>query len=133
MHTQYVLNFFSGELNVTTGGNVNGRVGGSVTVGCTVAGPEPSSVTVLWVKYTSGGSDPANITTINNSKYIVENLPSPALTINNLNMGDAGQYQCTASNPGGSYPSTNKATVSVECKLNFLICLIFIHLHTVEK
>ena len=125
MHMQYVLNFFSGELTVTTGGDVTGRVGGSVTVGCSVAGPEPNSV--RWVKYKLDGSNPANII-IHNTKYTGGNVPSPALTINSLVMSDAGQYQCTASNSGGSYPSNNKAKVLV-CKLNLTtsFCLIFIN------
>ena len=114
MYTQYVLNFFSGELNVTTGGDVTGRVGGSVTVGCTVAGPEPSSV--VWVKYTLDGSNPANITIDDNPNYSGGTVDTPALMINNLNKTDEGQYQCTAINQGGSYPSTNKATVNVKCK-----------------
>ena len=126
MHMQYVLNFFSGALTVTTGGDVTGRVGGSVTVGCTVAGPEPSSV--RWVKYMLDGSNLANITIINNPKYSGGTVDAPALTINNLNMGDAGHYQCTASNPGGNYSSNNKAKVLV-CKLNLTtsFCLIFIN------
>lgn len=126
MYMQYVLNFFSGELNVTTGGNVTGRVGGNVTVGCTITGPEPSLV--VWVKYTLDDSNPTNLQINNTPNYSGGTVDAPALTINNLNMGDAGLYQCTASNPGGSYPSINKTKVLV-CKLNLTtsFCLIFIN------
>lgn len=107
------MNLISGYLTVTTGENKIGRVGGSVTVDCTITGPEPSSV--RWVRYKMDGSNQANIT-IDNTTFSGGNVDAPALIINSLVMSDEGQYQCTASNPGGSYSSTNKATVNVKCK-----------------
>lgn len=105
------MKFFSGELTITTGGDVTGRVGGNVTVDCNIKGPEPSSVT--WIKFANN----IQITiTIDNNRYSGGTVDSPALTINNLNTDDAAQYQCTAKNPGGNYHSTNKATVTVMCK-----------------
>lgn len=105
------MNSISGNLTVTTGASVNGRFGGSVTIDCTVTGPEVNSI--QWIKYNN------NILvsiTINDVKYTGGSVLTKALTIHNLTNDDARQYQCTASNPGGVYGSANKATVTVKCE-----------------
>lgn len=107
----YVWNFISGILDVITVLNVTGRVGGNVTIACNISGPEPESV--LWKKYINNKEE--NIST-DSDKYSIGNISSPDLTIYQLTMNDKGQYQCTASNPGGSYSSTNNATVNLRSK-----------------
>ena len=106
----YVWNFISGILDVITVLNVTGRVGGNVTIACNISGPE--QISALWKKYINGKEE--NIEDSN--KYSVGNIPSPDLTIYQLTMNDKGQYQCTARNPGGSYSSTDNATVNLRSK-----------------
>jgi hypothetical protein len=96
-----------GSLNVTTGSDVTGKMGKNVTISCTVTGPETSGI--AWKK---GG---ANIT-IDDTKYTGSTPSSPSITIYNLVKQDAGQYQCTATNPGGTYLSLNAATLTVISK-----------------
>lgn len=105
------FNFISGVLTVNIGKNVIGKVGGSVTIMCSVEGPEPKEV--WWVRYSSSGN--TNIT-IEGNKYSGVTLANASLTINRLDHTDRAQYECRASNPAGNYSSTNKATVEV-CKL----------------
>ncbi|XP_062597496.1 uncharacterized protein LOC134258912 [Saccostrea cucullata] len=106
----YSMEDSSDDLTVSTGPDVTGRVGGSVTITCTVTGPEVN--TIKWKQYRNNSY--LQDITIDGSKYTAGGtLSTPSLTINTLNTDDAGQYQCTASNPGGTYPSNNKATVNV--------------------
>ncbi|XP_056015663.1 receptor-type tyrosine-protein phosphatase O-like [Ostrea edulis] len=56
-----------------------------------------------------GGAD----LSIDGTKYAGSTTDSPSLIINNLVMQDAGQYQCIAANPGGTYPSHRSATLTV--------------------
>ncbi|XP_062583572.1 receptor-type tyrosine-protein phosphatase eta-like [Saccostrea cucullata] len=103
------LDVTGGVLTVTTGPKVAGRYRGSVTITCTVEGPEVNKI--LWKKYRDN-THLQNIT-INGSKYTGGTVSIPSLTINSLTDDDMGQYQCTASNPGGTYLSNNKATVNI--------------------
>ncbi|XP_056016669.1 titin-like isoform X1 [Ostrea edulis] len=93
-----------GTLTVTIGSNVTEKIGESVTISCTVTGPEISQIT--WKK---GGAD----LSIDGTKYTGSTTDSPSLIINNLVMQDDGQYQCTATNPGGTYASPGSATLTV--------------------
>lgn len=97
-----------GILTVTTGSNVTARFGGSTTIVCTVTGPEVNNI--QWMKYIN--VVPVSIT-VDGVKYSGGSLFTKALTINNLTNDDARQYQCTASNPGGTYSSANIAIVQV--------------------
>lgn len=104
-----------GNLIVTTGASVTGRFGGSVTIDCTVTGPEVNNI--QWIKYIN--NIPVNIT-IDGVKYTGGSLSTKALTIKSLTTDDARQYQCTASNPGGTYPSAYRAIVQVNCEYKFV-------------
>lgn len=102
----------SGYLTVNTDANVIGRFGGSVTIDCTVTGPEVNNI--QWIKYIN--NNPERIS-IDGQKFIGGSVDTKALTINSLTNNDAlYQYQCTASNPGGVYNSANRATVTVKCE-----------------
>lgn len=90
-------------------------MGGSVTIICSVEGPEQENV--WWVRYSS--SDSTTIT-IDGDKYSGVTLANASLTINKLAHTDRAQYECRASNPAGNYSSTNKATVEV-CKLFIIL------------
>ncbi|XP_062620657.1 usherin-like, partial [Saccostrea cucullata] len=99
----------SNDLTVSTGPDITGRYGGSVTITCTVTGPEVNNI--QWKKYRFNNY--LQDINVDSSKYTGGTVSTPSLTINTLTTDDAGQYQCTASNPGGTYPSNNKATVNV--------------------
>lgn len=105
------LTFISGQLTVTIGPGVNGRIGRSVTINCNVNGPEPSKV--QWIKYINGNQ--VNII-IDGSKYSGGATNSPNLIINSLNVTDAAHYECTASNKRGTVRSASNATVTVNCE-----------------
>lgn len=107
-------NSITGQLTVSTGGNVSGKFNGSVTIDCTVTGPELNNI--HWIKYSN---NVAETITIDDSKYTGGSITTKALTINNLNRNDATEYQCQARNPGGTYGSPYKATVTVVCKYTF--------------
>lgn len=104
--------YFVGQLYVTTDTNITGRFAGSITINCTVKGPEVNII--WWIKYIK--YSPTNIT-VDGVKYSGGRTSSPALIINNLTNNDAAQYQCAAANPGGNYKSANRATVTVMCKI----------------
>lgn len=111
MHRKVWIKLYTlGALIVTTGASVTGRVGGSVTIACTVIGPEVNSI--QWMKYIN--DVPVSIT-IDGLKYSGGSVSTKALTIHSLTNNDAFQYQCTASNPGGVYSSVDKTTVTVKC------------------
>lgn len=77
-----------------------------------MTGPEVNNI--QWIKYIN--SDPENII-IDGQKYSGGSVNVKALTIHILTNNDAiYQYQCTASNPGGVYNSTKRATVTVKCE-----------------
>lgn len=98
---------------VTTGGDVTGRFGGNVTIGCTVTGPEFHKI--QWKRHIK--INPENIV-IDGQKFTGGSVDTKALTIHSLTDNDAlYQYQCTASNPGGVYPSANRAALQVKCEL----------------
>lgn len=80
-----------------------------------MTGPEVNNI--QWIKYIN--NIPLSIT-IDGVKYTGGSLPTKALTIHGLTNNDARQYQCTASNPGGTYASANRATVQVNCEYNFV-------------
>lgn len=102
----------SGNLTLTTGANVLGRFGGSVTIDCTLTGPEVDKI--QWIRYIN--NNPEDIL-IDGQKFTGGSVDTMALTINNLTNNDAlYQYQCTASNPKGVFKSTNRATVTVKCE-----------------
>lgn len=105
------LTFISGELTVTIGPDVNGRIGRSVTINCNVNGPEPRKV--QWIKYINDNQ--VNIT-IDGSKYSGGSTSSPNLIINSLNVADAAHYECAASNKRGTFRSATNATVTVNCE-----------------
>lgn len=93
--------------------DVIGRFGGSVTIDCTVTGPEVNKI--QWMKYIN--NNPEDIS-IDGQKFSGGSLFTKALTINSLMNNDVlYQYQCTASNPGGVYPSANRAALQVKCEL----------------
>lgn len=100
---------------MTTGASVTSRFGGSVTIDCTVTGPEVNGI--QWIKYTN--NIPVSIT-VDGVKYSGGSLSTKALTIHSLTNDDARQYQCTASNPGGAYQSANRATIQVNCEYNLV-------------
>ncbi|XP_056016663.1 mucin-2-like isoform X2 [Ostrea edulis] len=93
-----------GVLTVTIGSDVEGKIGESATISCTVRGPEINKIT--WRK---AGAD----ITIDGAKYTGSTPNSHSLTINDLVTQDADQYQCTATNPGGTYASPGSATLTV--------------------
>lgn len=99
-------------VTVTIGSDVTGKIGESVTISCTVTGPEISQIT--WKK---GGAD----LSIDGTKYTGSTTNSPSLIINYLVLQDSGQYQCTASNRGGTYGSPDNATLTVKSKTNLPI------------
>lgn len=102
----------SGNLTLTTGANVLGRFGGSVTIDCTLTGPEVNKI--QWIRYIN--NNPEDIL-IDGQKFTGGSVDTMALTINSLTNNDAlYQYQCTASNPRGVFKSTNRATVTVKCE-----------------
>lgn len=102
----------SGNLTLTTGANVLGRFGGSVTIDCTLTGPEVNKI--QWIRYIN--NNPEDIL-INGQKFTGGSFYTRALTINSLTNNDAlYQYQFTASNPRGVFKSTNTATVTVKCE-----------------
>uniref|UniRef100_A0A8W8J5B9 Ig-like domain-containing protein n=1 Tax=Magallana gigas TaxID=29159 RepID=A0A8W8J5B9_MAGGI len=105
------LNVVRENLTVTTGADVTGRLGGSITIDCTVTGPEVNNI--RWIKYINYA--PVNIT-IDGQKFSGGSVSTQALTIHNLINDDAGQYQCTASNAKGVYSSANRARVQVICE-----------------
>jgi hypothetical protein len=105
-YSLYIIDIL-GALNVTTGSAVTGKMGKNVTILCTVTGPETSQI--IWKKE---GAD----ITIDGIKYTGSTPSSPSITIYNLVKQDAGQYQCTATNPGGTYPSLTTATLTVISK-----------------
>lgn len=74
-------------------------------------GPELNNI--QWIMYIN--NIPARIT-IDGVKFTGGSVSTKALTIHSLTNNDARQYQCTASNPGGTYPSANRATVLVNCE-----------------
>ncbi|XP_061176197.1 phosphatidylinositol phosphatase PTPRQ-like [Saccostrea echinata] len=105
-----ILNVTGGNLAVViVGTDLRGRYGGSVMIECNVTGPEVRNI--LWKKYRN--SNFLQDITIDGTKYTGGSVPSPSVTINSLTTNDAGQYQCIASNPGGTYSSDKKATVTV--------------------
>lgn len=101
-------------MTVSTDASITGRVGGSITIGCTVTGPEVKKI--QWMKYVNNA--PVNIL-IDGLKFSGGSVSTKALTIHSLTNDDARQYQCTASNPGGYYSSVDKATVTVKCAYIF--------------
>lgn len=108
MHLIFIL----GPLTVITGADVTGRYGGSVTIDCTVNGPEVNNT--QWMRHFN--DVPAYIT-IDDVKYSGGSVNTSALTIHSLNDNDAAyQYQCTASNVGGVYSSANRAKITVKCE-----------------
>lgn len=114
------LNSITGQLTVSTGGNVSGMFNGSVTIDCTVTLPEPNHI--QWIKYPNNVPEAI---TVDNTKYTGGSLTTIALTINMLNKNDASEYQCQARNPGGTYGSSNRATVTVVCKYTFCVHFMF--------
>lgn len=110
---------FLGALTVSTDASITGRVGGSITIGCTVTGPEVKKI--QWMKYVNNA--PVNIL-IDGLKFSGGSVSTKALTIHSLTNDDARQYQCTASNPGGYYSSVDKATVTVKCAYFFFSLII---------
>lgn len=110
--TVLILLLILGNLTVTTGADVTGRLGGSVTIDCTVTGLELNNI--QWKRHIN--SNPEDIS-IDGQKFTGGFVDTKALTINSLTNNDAlYQYQCTASNPRGVFKSANTATVTVKCE-----------------
>lgn len=74
---------------------------------CTVTG-QPSPTQIRWY-FTSSGSNSRQqlFISTSNGKYTGGTPSNPSMTVNNFQSGDAGSYQCEATNAAGTVTSGN--------------------------
>lgn len=77
--------------------------GSSVTIPCTVFA-DPGATSISWQR--SSGSVTENLDIPNIPRYSGGTIASPSLTITNAQLGDEGDYRCSATNSIGSGQSS---------------------------
>lgn len=74
----------------------------SVTLHCSVIAV-PSTTNVYWIKHASGVNTTVSTS---DSRITMATLPTPSLTMTNLQQSDSGKYFCVASNILGNGESS---------------------------